>query len=112
MSQSEQKRDSVTITALPIKWHIPDNAQSQYANNVLVQSTPHEIIISFFETQLPPLAGTTAENAAKLKDIGYVQANLVARIVVAPGIAPSVINTLQAGLDMYHEAYDPPKAQE
>lgn len=105
MSESDQKKEEVTVTALPVKWHVPDDAQSRYSNNVLVQSTPHEIVISFFETQLPPLTGPATENAAHLKEIGYVQANLVARIIVAPGLLPSVISALQTGLDMYREAY-------
>ena len=109
MSQPEQKRETAIVTSLPIKWHIPANAESQYANNVLVQSTPHEIVISFFETQLPPLAGTPEENAAMLQEVGYIQANLVARIIVAPSIAPSVISALQTAIEMYHEAYDSPK---
>lgn len=105
MSELEQQREAAEVTSLPVEWHVPDDTRSQYANNVLVQSTPHEIVVSFFEAQLPPLVGTAAENAAKIKEIGHVRANLVARIVVAPGLLPSIIDALQTGLDTYIEAY-------
>ena len=100
------------FATLPIEWHIPDNAQSRYANNVLVQSTPHEIVISFFETQIPPLAGTAAENVDRLREMGSVRADLVARIIVAPGLLSSIISTLQTGLETYQDAYGSSIAEE
>ena len=105
MSEAEQEKETPTLTNLSIDWHIPENAQSRYANNVLVQSTQHEIIISFFETQIPPLIGTATENAARLKEIGSVRADLVSRIIVAPGILPAMISALQTGLETYQDAY-------
>lgn len=112
MSNTEQEREDPTFTTLSIEWHIPDNAQSRYANNVLVQSTPHEVVISFFETVPPPLAGTAAENATKLREMGSVRANLVARIIVAPSLLPAVVSALQTGLDAYQNAYGSPEAGE
>jgi hypothetical protein len=34
---------------LPIEWHVPDELVTRYANNLLVQHTEHEFILSFFE---------------------------------------------------------------
>jgi|SRR5258708_5447890 len=112
MSDIEQEREAPTFTTLPIDWHIPDNAQSRYANNVLVQSTLHEIIISFFEALPPPLVGMPAENAAKLREMESIRADLVARIIVAPDILPSIISALQTGLEKYQEGYSSLKASE
>lgn len=105
MSEIELEKEGPTFTTLSIDWHVPDNAQSKYANNVLVQSTPHEIIISFFEAIPPPLAGTAAENAAKLREMGSIRANLVSRVVVPPSLLPAVISALQTGLETYQSAY-------
>ncbi len=112
MSDIEQEREAPKFATLPIDWHVPDNAQSLYANNVLVQSTLHEIIISFFEALPPPLAGTPADNAAKLREMGTIRADLVARIIVAPDLLPSIISVLQTGLEKYQEAYSSLQANE
>ncbi len=112
MNDTEQERESPKFATLPIDWHIPDNVQSRYANNVLVQSAQHEIVISFFEALLPPLVGTPEDNVAKLREIGSIRADLVARIIVAPGILPSIISALQTGLEKYQDAYGSLKASE
>ncbi len=112
MSDIEQEKEAPTFATLPIDWHVPDNAQTLYANNVLVQSTLHEIIISFFEALPPPLAGTPADNVAKLREMGSIRADLVARIIVTPSLLPSIISVLQIGLEKYKEAYSSFQASE
>jgi hypothetical protein len=37
---------------LPIEWYIPDDLVSQYATHIVVQQTPQEFIISFFESDI------------------------------------------------------------
>lgn len=106
MDEAEQEQHVPEFTSLPIEWHIPDSIQSQYANNILVQSSPYEIVISFFETQLPPVVGRPEENITKLQEIGSLRADCVARIIVAPALLPSVISALQSGLEAYREAYN------
>jgi|SRR5436305_14472531 len=106
MSEETEQQEYQT-TNIPIEWYVPETLQSRYANNVLVQSTPYEVTISFFETQLPPLSGTREENQAKLKQLGHVQAKCVSRIVVTPTLLPRIISALQVGLDTYQEAYGP-----
>jgi hypothetical protein len=51
MSEVEQEQ-SHQIT-LPIEWHVPENLQGHYANNVLVQPGQFEINLFFFESQIP-----------------------------------------------------------
>ena len=110
MSNIDQERQQ-GIT-LPIKWNIPDSIQSRYANNVLVQSGPYEIIISFFETQYPPLAGSTEENKAQLEQLGAVQANCVSRIIVSPDLLPVIIGAMQTSLNAYQQTYRTPRTEE
>lgn len=100
MSEVEQNQRRAEIS-LPIDWHIPDGFQSRYANNVLVQAGQFEVIISFFETQLPMLLGTPEENKEKLTELGSVRAECVSRIIVSPELVPSIINALQAEYEKY-----------
>lgn len=108
MSEIEQEEQKTT---LPIRWHVPDNLQSRYANNVLVQSSQYDIVISFFETQLPPLAGSPKENQEKLIEMGAIRADCVSRIIVSPELLPSIISALQTGLASYQETYGSPKSE-
>lgn len=86
---------------LPIEWHVPENAVSRYATNLTVQHTDHEFIISFFEIDPPLLVGSAEENAKKLKELEAVRAELIARIIVAPGRMPEFIRVLQENLARY-----------
>jgi hypothetical protein len=49
---------------LPIEWHVPDDLVTRYANNLLIQHTEHEFILSFFEI-LPPLAKRVATHDSR-----------------------------------------------
>ncbi|MGB8348677.1 MAG: DUF3467 domain-containing protein [Ktedonobacteraceae bacterium] len=102
MSEEEQ-RESKNIT-LPIEWHVPDAIQSRYATNVLVQALQYEFIVSFFEAKLPLFVGQPEEMRMKFEEAGAIQAECIARIIVAADQLPNVINALQASLDAYRAA--------
>jgi hypothetical protein len=99
----EEKKAGVSLR---IDWQIPEGAKSHYANNVLVQAGQYEIIISFFEAQIPVLLGEPEENRRKLEELGSVRADLVSKIVVPPEFVPALINALQTGIERYYEAKD------
>src|SRR2546421_6744936 len=109
---SDMNQEGQQGITLPIKWNIPNDIQSHYANNVLVQSGPYEIIISFFETQYPPLAGSPEENKAQLEQLGAVQANCVSRIIVSPDLLPVIIDAMQTSLNAYQQTYRTPRTEE
>lgn len=101
MENEEQDMQQPTGVALPISWNFPEGLQSRYATNVLVQSGQFEIIISFFEAQLPVLMGQPEENKAKLEQLGSIQVECVAKIIVSPENMPTIISALQVGLENY-----------
>jgi hypothetical protein len=86
---------------IPVDWHIPENFSSKYASNVLVQAGEYEFIISFFQTELPLLTGTTEENKAELERLGSIRAECVSRVIVHPELVPKIIQALQTTLDSY-----------
>lgn len=110
MSEAEQKQ-TLHEKAVRVDWHFPDNLVSKYANNVSVQQGQYEFIISFFETQPPPLLGTPEENSAKLMQLESVRAECVARMIVPPALVKQIIQALQTTLDM-HEAIQATKKEE
>lgn len=101
MSEPEREKQAPQQIALRLDWHIPEHIRSQYADNVIVQAKRHDVTISFFETQLPPIAGTPEENRAFLERLGSIRVECVGRIVVAADLLPEIIKALQTTYDGY-----------
>ena len=101
---SEAERKEPEGIALHVDWHIPEGAQSQYSNNVLVQAGQYEIIISFFEAQIPILLGQPEENKKQLEELGTIRVDCVSRIVVSPDLIPILMKALETGLENYRQA--------
>src|SRR5437016_1731260 len=102
MSEAE-KEQSIGIP-LRIDWHYPEGMQSRYVNNVLVQPGQYELVISFFETQLPVLVGQPDENKRMLEELGSIRAECVSKIIVSPEIIPTLVSALEAGLENYRQS--------
>ena len=66
-----------------------------------MQAGEYELILSFFQTQLPLLTGTPEENKNRLEQLGSVRAECVGRIIVNPDLVPKIISALQSTLDNY-----------
>jgi len=102
MSDVEQEdQQQPGQVALPIEWHFPEGLQSRYATNAVAQNGQFEVIISFFEAQLPLLLGQPEENKAQLEQLGSIRAECVSRIIVAAENLPTIIAVLQTALDNY-----------
>lgn len=100
MKRPEEVQESSQIK-LPIHWNIPDDLQSRYSSHVLVQAGQFEIVLTFFEPHLPILMGPPEENKARLEELGAIQAEAVARIIMPPAQAAALIPALQTGLQAF-----------
>jgi hypothetical protein len=101
MEDSLMAEQEPTMIALPIEWHVPEDIVSRYANNIVVQYSQHEFIISFFETLPPLVVGPPEEIEAKLEQTMAAQANCVARIIVAVDKMPGFMQVMQDSLKGY-----------
>lgn len=104
MSGEEQEDQSSEGVLLPIDLHVPDTMHKQYVDNVIVQPGKHEITLFFFETQIPPFAGSAEANREYLLKKGSVRFECISELVVAPQLVPDIIKALQTGLDNYNAA--------
>ena len=86
---------------LPIEWHSPEELVSRYANNIIVQHTPHEFIVSFFETRPPLVVGEPEELAKQLESMKSVRSVCVARIIINPDRMGEFIKALQVNYQNY-----------
>ena len=87
---------------VPIEWYVPDNIESHYANNILVQnSLSNEFIIYFFEAVPPLIIGSPDEIREKLQEVKSVRAKCVARIVVNADVMPRIVQAMQTNYAIY-----------
>jgi hypothetical protein len=84
---------------LPIEWYIPDAIASTHVTNLVIQYTPSEFIVSFFEIKPPMLVGVP--NKEVLESIKSIRADCVARIIVSPDRMPGFVNALQTNLENF-----------
>ena len=102
MSTEEQEQQE-RIT-LPIEWHVPDSMQNKYAHDIIVQHGKYEITLFFFESQIPPYAGSPETYREYLQKRGSIRFECVGKMTVAPQLVPEIIKALQRGLDNYNAA--------
>src|SRR5258708_25739077 len=100
-NMSDDTQPPLQQLALPIEWHVPESVQRRYATHALVQAGLSEIILTFFEAQMPILTGEPEQNKAKLEAMGAVRAEGVARIIMAPDQAAALIQILKTTVDTY-----------
>lgn len=86
---------------LPIDWIVPDDVRTHYANNIVVQHSEGEFIISFFQVLPPVIVGTSEETQQRIEAIKSVPAQCVARIVISPAKMESFINALTQNYTHY-----------
>lgn len=93
------------LLVVPIEFQ--GDISAVYANNVLIQHTDNEFIITFFEI-LPPLFSPNPEiQNAELAELKSVPARAVAKIIMAPEPAMQFRDALQDNIGKFstrHEA--------
>jgi hypothetical protein len=98
VKKQEQKQIKVK---LPLEWYEPEELISRYANNMVVQHTPNEFIVSFFETRPPLVLGDPVEQTKQLETIKSVRSLCVSRIIIAPDLIDGFIKALQINYQNY-----------
>ncbi len=104
MSEVEQEDQSSQGIMLPINLHVPDTIHNQYVDNLIVQPGKREIALFFFETHVPPFAGSAEVHREYLLQQGPVRFECVSKLIVAPELVPDIIKALQEGFDNYNAA--------
>ena len=97
---------------IPIEYSYHRDFMSRYANNVVIQHTEDEFIISFFEVLPPLLLGSPESQAAQAAELESVKADCVARIIVPEKMMPNIIKVLQENLDKHHSKYSKQSEEE
>ena len=89
---------------IPIEY-VCEGVRTEYATNLVVQHTEHEFVLSFYRIQSPIIIGSRDERERQIEGMRSVQADCVARIVVAPGRMPDFVIAIQGNLDKHRERF-------
>lgn len=86
---------------LPIDWHISSEVITRYANNLVVQNTGFEFVVSFFETIPPIILGEPSTE--QLEKLESIRSECIARVVIAAERMPSFLEVLKTNYDRHVE---------
>lgn len=81
---------------VPVRWNISENIVARYATNMVIQQLENEVLISFFEIKPPIILGSPEQIQKQLEELGSVNADCVAQIIVAKNKMPNFIEALES----------------
>ncbi len=94
------------VVKIPIDYSHAEKITSQYANNVVIQHTDHEFVISFFEILPPVILGEIDDVRRGLEELEKLYAKCVSKIVVPIDVMPEIVKAFQINLDKYQSKKD------
>lgn len=89
---------------LSLRFRVPDFMPAVYAHHMLVQPVEHEIMITFFQLQSPPIGGTKEDverQIAAVRERGFVDSDCVAKIFVSKATFPQFAKAMNEFLTSY-----------
>ncbi len=87
--------------SLPVKWNIPPDIETIWANNMTIQLVEQSFVLTFFQTFPPLLIGTPEEQVRQIDNAGSVTAEGKVRLVIPMQKLEDIIRVLSAT----HEAF-------
>ncbi len=99
----EKQELQTTITHQPknIKWVGYDTIRTDHATQMIVQQQGSEFTFLFFEATVPLFSGSPEEQIAAYKELQYVEAKCVAKVVMSVENTTLAANSLIESLNRY-----------
>ncbi len=80
----------------------PDNLQSHFVSNIVIQHQPDHFVLSFFEVWPPAILGESdAEKQQALDSVDRVEAKCVSRLVITPARMKEFVQLMSENLVNY-----------
>jgi hypothetical protein len=86
---------------ITIEWYVPQDMTSRYATNFIIQHSPREFFLSFFEIEPPIILGSPEERVNHAKGITSIRAKCVSRIALTPERMRELIDILIENYEGY-----------
>jgi len=87
---------------LPIRRIIPPDLETKFVNSIVVQHQSDYFIVHFFEA-LPPIV-LTEEDLKSASELGAVESQCVARLIVSPKGMQAFISSMQENYENWLSA--------
>jgi len=101
MEQQELHEPTVNLPKA-IKWIVPDSIRTDHATHMIIQQQGSEFTFLFFEATTPLFMGSPEEQIAAYKELPYIEAKCVVKVVMSAENATLGANNLIESLDRYH----------
>ena len=91
---------------------MPDNIRTDHATHLIVQQQGSEFTLLFFEVQAPVLTGTPEEQLAEFKEMPFIEAKCISKIVMSVENTALAANNLVESLNRFNAMLLAVKGQE
>ena len=100
-----QPRDSKPLAKqVKLKYIYPEDLQTHFVSNIVVDHQPDRFVISFFEVFPPPvLAESDADRQRIVDSLDSIDAKCVARLVVTPQTMEQFVRVMSENFGNYRE---------
>ncbi len=96
------KSEEIISKKIKINFIFPDNLESKFVNNVVIQHQRDYFTLYFFETIPPPILGETKEEKQNyIEKIESVDSKCIARFILTPEKMEVFINAMQENLNSH-----------
>jgi hypothetical protein len=96
--------EKIVAKKIRIERVYPEDLQSHFVSNIVVQHQPEAFILSFFEVWPPAVLGESEEEKKLAMDaIDHVEAKCVARLVLTPSKMREFLETMSENLQNYEQ---------
>jgi hypothetical protein len=107
-SSSPIIRETDEMLEVRVLFPYPEPMQAVYANNLTIQHTPLEFLLSFYQVFPPPtIEGDPQDARKKIHEAGGVPAQCVARVAIPKEQMPVIVDALVGNLKKYRERVRP-----
>lgn len=93
--------DKIVTKQLQLERVFPENLQTHFVSNLVIQHDPESFTLSFFETWSPLLTGTPEEMQQQFDAIDKIEAKCVARMVLTPSKMRQFVQAMSENLSNY-----------
>ena len=95
MADDQEKVEVAPPGAIKVEYYATDDVPSIYSDGSFVVHTENEFVISFYQTQFPPI---NEESAKELKEL---RSKCIVRIIVSPNQMRRLTEALATNLGKY-----------
>jgi len=85
--------------------NFPENLQSFFVSDLLIQHEDENFVLSFFEMWPPAIIGETEEDVrSEIEKIDHIDAKCVSRLIITPNKMKSFIEAINSNFEKYENS--------